>query len=121
MAKPCDILDRTFDFAVKVVKLAVRIEDRSQTSRVLVRQLVRAGTAVGSSLEEGQAAESKADFIHKYRIALKEAREVRYWLRLLKAVNPASGAKLDELIKESEELARIIAQIVVNVARSAPE
>jgi four helix bundle protein len=51
----------------------------------LVRQLIRSGTSVGANVEEAQAAQSRADFIHKIEIALKELRETRYWLRLLVA------------------------------------
>lgn len=76
---------------------------------------MRSGTSIGANLEEAAAGESRADFIHKNAIALKEARESRYWLRLLSSTESLSGKAeeaLDELLKESDELARILGKIV---------
>ncbi len=61
---------------------------------------------------------SKADFIHKYKIALKEARETKYWLRLLIASNIAKNINLASLTKESDEICRIIAKITINALRN---
>jgi four helix bundle protein len=79
------ITDRTFEFAVKIVELAIELDAKSQSGRVLGKQILRAGTSIGANVEEAQAGESRADFQHKYNIALKEARELKYWLRLLMA------------------------------------
>jgi len=65
------------------VKLCKYLEKKSDASRSLCTPLLRAGTSVGASLEEAYAGQSKADFIHKSSIALKEARESNYWLRLI--------------------------------------
>jgi four helix bundle protein len=79
-----------------------------------LKQIVRSGTSIGANIEEGQAAESKADFRHKYSIALKEARETRYWLALLDATNMAPKERTADLRKEVDELSRIIGKIIVN-------
>jgi four helix bundle protein len=84
----------------------------------LSNQVLRSGTSIGANVEEAQAAESKADFIHKYNIALKEARETKYWLKLLSASNMVGNRDLGTLIKESDEICRIIAQIMINARRN---
>ncbi|MEX0268053.1 four helix bundle protein [Leptolyngbyaceae cyanobacterium UHCC 1019] len=111
--KPRDIRERTFEFAVRIVKLCQRLNEEPGVSRTLGNQLLRSGTSVGANLEEAYAGQSKADFISKNAIALKEARETVYWLRLLAATDvfPASGLKA--LQTEAEELTRIIAAIIV--------
>ena len=116
MAKDKDIADRTFEFAVKLLGLADKF-DHNPGARVISSQVVRSGTSIGANVEEAQAAESKADFIHKYNLALKEARETKYWLKLASASDMVRREDLVSLTKESDELCRIIAQIIIN-ARS---
>jgi len=79
---------------------------------------LNAGTSVGANAEEAQAAQSKPDFISKNSIALKEARETHYWLRLLIAAEIMSEEKLAGLRDEAEELKRILGSIVVFARRS---
>jgi len=118
VAKPQDIVTRTFQFALSIIELANQLDEVIGSTRVLTRQILRSGTSIGANIEEAQAAESKADFAHKYNIALKEARETRYWLRLIDASNSTINADLDSLIKESDEICRIIAQIVINARKA---
>jgi four helix bundle protein len=117
VAKPQDIVARTFQFALRIIELANQLDDGRGSTRVLAKQILRSGTSIGANIEEAQAAESKADFTHKYNIALKEARETKYWLRLISASNGSINTDLDSLIKESDEICRIIAQIVINARR----
>ena len=112
-----DIQERTFKFAVRVVKLLNRLP-RTTAGFEIGKQVVRSATSIGSNVEEADAAESKQDFIHKMSIAHKETRETRYWLRIIRA------ALLDDdqvraLIQESDELVRILYTIVEN-ARQNP-
>jgi len=79
---------------------------------------LNAGTSVSANAEEAQAAQSKPDFISKNSIALKEARETHYWLRLLIAAEIMSEEKLAGLRDEAEELKRILGSIVVSARRS---
>jgi four helix bundle protein len=118
VAKPQDIVARTFQFALSIIELANQLDDGRGSSRVLTRQILRSGTFIGANIEEAQAAESKADFVHKYNIALKEARETKYWLRLISASKLAKETDLGSLIKESDEICRIIAQIIINARRA---
>ena len=112
--KPKDITQRTFQFALATVRLCQRTEHDSGVWRVLGRQLLRSGTSVGANVEEAQAGQSKADFISKYAIALKEARETIYWLRLLKESGSVKDGSVELLIQEADELSRIIGSIIVS-------
>ncbi len=77
-----------------------------------MKQLLRSGTGIGSSLEEAEAAESRPDFISKNRIALKEARESHYWLRLIAATEMIPPARIQPLITEANEIVAILTSIV---------
>lgn len=90
-APPRDLRERTFAFALQIVKLCRHLELRNGVARTLSRQLLRAGTSIGANVEEAQAAQSRPDFINKNGIALKEARETHYWLRLLIAFRRSPG------------------------------
>jgi four helix bundle protein len=82
-------------------------------------QLFRSGTSVGAHLQEARAAESRADFIHKMQMALKEIREARYWLRLISVAEVLPIEILAGLIKEAGELVAILSQSVLTAkARS---
>ena len=109
---PFDILERTFEFSVRIVNLCVRVGERQGAQRKIGDQLLRSGTSIGANLEEGQAGQSRADFISKNAIALKEARETSYWFRLLKATALADSDVVGELLNEVEELKRILGAIV---------
>jgi four helix bundle protein len=111
-SKPRDIEERTFVFALRVVRLCCRLEKRDRVARTLGGQLLRAGTSIGANVEEGRAAQRRADFIHKNAIALKETRETRYWLRLLQDSGIVKPALLADIITETEELGKILGAIV---------
>lgn len=116
--QPQPITERTFEFAVRIVKLCQAVEAKSAVNRTIINQLVRSGTSAGANVEESQAGQSRADFVHKLEIALKELRETRYWLRLLVAVQIMPEAKLQSLIDESDELLKILAKIVVTTKKN---
>ena len=78
-----DLCERTFQFALEIVNLCRTLSKKSGVAQTMSKQLLRSGTSVGANIEEGQAAQSRADFVSKYSIARKEARETHYWLRLL--------------------------------------
>jgi len=106
------ITNRSFIFAVRIVKLCKFLEKQGRVSRTLANQLLRSGTSIGANVEEAQAGQSKADFIAKMSIARKEARETHYWLRLLKESETVAETKLLKVIKESDEIVRILTAIV---------
>lgn len=111
MAEPQKITDRSFAFAVRVVKLCQCLDEIPGGSRTLGRQLIRSGTSIGANLEEGVAAQSEADYLTKCSIACKEARETLYWLRLLVASEMTSSERMDGLIQECRELVAILTSI----------
>lgn len=107
-----DIQDRSFRFACRIVELHKALAQKDATARVLCGQLLRSGTSIGANLEEATAGQSKADFISKCSIALKEARETMYWLRLLQATGIIDNGDLQGLLTESNELISILTTIV---------
>lgn len=83
------------------------------------KQYLRSACSIGANIEEAQASESRADFIHKLGIAQKEARESLYWLRLLSESGIVRKGRVGQLMKETEELVSIVTAIVVNCKRRA--
>jgi four helix bundle protein len=112
-----DIYERTFDFACRIVRLH-RAAVRSATARPLLNQVLRSGTGIGANLEEAEAGQSKADFIAKARIALKEARETVYWLRLIGATGIVKLPRIEPLTQEAHELVAILTAIIRNASAS---
>lgn len=120
--KSRDIRERTFAFAVRIIKLCRYLEKNQDVSKSLVRQLIRSGTSIGANLEEAQSGQSKPDFISKNSIALKEARETNYWLRLISETNRfelSIDKGIIDLIQESEEIKKIIASIIVSAKKES--
>lgn len=113
-----DIQHRTFSFAVTIIKICVLLDQKPGVSRTLSRQLLRSATSIGANVEEAQAGQSKADFISKMSIALKEARETHYWLRLLQSAEITTSDSLTELQNESEQIKKVIGAIIVSARRS---
>jgi four helix bundle protein len=111
--KTFDICERTFEFSVRIVNLCRFLNKQGYEVRDLSRQLIRSGTSIGANVEEAQAAQSTADFISKLKIALKEARETKYWLRLLVATELVKEERLIPLLNEANELMNIIGAIIV--------
>jgi four helix bundle protein len=115
---PQDIVERTFNFAIQVIQICVKLDERPGVGRVLMSQILRAGTSVPANVEEAQAAQSKADFVSKMSIALKEARETHLRLRLLIPAKVISADELAPLIQEAEEIKRVIGAIIVSAKRN---
>lgn len=107
---PYEIRERTFRFATRTVRLVRQFPPTVDAIEV-GRQLVRAATSVGANVEEAHGAESKRDFVHEMSIACKEAREARYWLRLVKSAINHNGES-ESLLKESDEIVRVLSTIV---------
>jgi four helix bundle protein len=112
MSAELNIVGRSFEFAVRIVRLCRFLEKQDRVSRTLANQLLRAGTSIGANVEEAQAGQSKADFTAKMAIARKEARETLYWLKLLNAAEVMEAEKLEGITKEADELVRILTSIV---------
>lgn len=102
--------ERTLAFAVAVVRFVGSFK-RSEAATVIIRQLVRAGTAIGANYREANRAESRDDFIHKTAIALKEAAETEYWLEICAQTRLGDAEHLVSLQQESRELLAIFTTI----------
>ena len=107
MAKGDDIEERLMKFAVRVMKVCDTLP-HTPAGKHIADQLLRAGTSPAPNYGEGRSAESKRDFIHKLRIALKELNEARIWLRMIVLGEILPEFKLAELLVECEELCRIL-------------
>lgn len=113
-----DIEERTFDFALRIVRVCVTLNENPGVRRTLSSQLLRSGTSVGANVTEAQAAQSKPDFISKMNIALKEARETHYWLRLLVAAELLPDGQLTAVVQEADEITRVLGAIVRTARRN---
>ncbi|MDJ0805876.1 MAG: four helix bundle protein [Gammaproteobacteria bacterium] len=114
-----DIPDRTFEFACRTVKGQV-LNEKPGVSRTLANQLLRSGTSIGANVKEGQAYQSEADLIGKYCIAGNEARETRYWLRLLAASDLLPKNRLGKLTSECNEQIAILTAIIKRMREKQP-
>ena len=114
---PTDIQQRTFEFAKRIVNLVDRLP-RTLAATEIGRQMLRSGTSVGANMQEADAAESRSDFIHKVSIALKEARETRYWLALVDATILSNDSEVQALLQESTELTKILFTIIANARKN---
>ena len=107
-----DIQTRSFEFAVRIVRMCAELDKAAGVSRTLSNQVLRSGTSVGANIEEAQAGQSKADFISKMSIACKEARETLYWIKLLAATDTLATEQLEPLKNEANEIVAILTTIV---------
>lgn len=111
-SKTEELLQRTFTFGVDTLKFLNTLPTTA-INKVIINQLAKSSTSVGANYEESQAAESKDDFIHKIGIVSKEARESKFWLRVLNELLKDENQKkqLKILLEESEQLCKIFTSI----------
>ena len=107
------VADKSFKFAVRIVNLRKYLTD-SKKEFVMSKQLLRCGTSIGANIAEAEKAQSTADFYTKLTIALKEANETHYWLRLLQATDYLT----DEQFKSIEEEATELIALLVSITKS---
>jgi four helix bundle protein len=114
--EPPKIQDRAFEFACRIVRLHRILLRKEPTARRLANQFLNAGTSIAANLEEAEAGQSKPDFISKCRIALKEARETLYWLRLFRDTEVMTADEGTSLIDEARQIVAILTTIVRNAS-----
>ena len=102
---------KSFLFAIRIVKLSNHLT-ATKKECVLSKQLLRSGTSIGANIAEAEQAQSKADFISKMNIALKEAVETNYWLRLLHATDYLSETEFTSIHSDCRELEKMLTAIV---------
>jgi four helix bundle protein len=117
MKKDNVIQQKSFDFAVRIVK-ACRYLQEEKREFILSKQLLRSGTSIGANVEEAIGGQSKADFISKLSIAYKEARESSYWIKLLQASQYLEEKQAESLLIDSDEIQKILGKIVKTTKNS---
>lgn len=105
------IVTKSYSFAIDVVMLYKKLVEQKEF--ILSKQLLRCGTSIGANVNEAISAESKKDFVHKLGIALKEARETVYWLKLLKDSNYLIQDAFEINISKCSELIQILSSIIL--------
>jgi len=104
------IVELTFGFAIRVIKYVEELERRKKF--IIARQLLKSGTSIGANVREAQNAESKIDFVHKMKIAAKEADETEYWLLLCK--ESEEYADCDDLLNDCISIAKVLSKIIAS-------
>ena len=105
------VFRKSFTFAVDIIR-TIRQLRQAGYERELLSQLLKSGTSIGANVNEAQSAQSRKDFISKMTIALKEARETEYWLRLLSETGSFSVETAEDLLNKADELIRLLVSII---------
>ena len=100
------LIDKSVDFGARIIKLSKFLREKKE--QVIAKQIVRSGTSIGANINEAQYGQSKADFVAKLHIALKETAETEYWLRLLRKSDYLDDKLYDSLLSDCLELKRIL-------------
>ena len=109
-----NIQNKSFRFAVRIVNLCKMLRNERQ-EYVLSKQLLRSGTSIGANISEAQHAQSRADFLSKLSIALKETSETKYWLRLLEATGYLKSAEFESIMSDCVEIEKILVTSVKSI------
>jgi four helix bundle protein len=113
------LAERLLNFAAAVLEIVGQLP-RTEVGIHIGRQLLRSGTAPGANYEEARGAESRADFCHKLGIALKEAKESRFWLRLIVRANLLPENSVAPCLDEAEQLCAIMAKSILTARSRKP-
>ena len=105
------IVEKSERFADRITKMYKYLSEKRSGDKDMLKQIVRSGTSIGANVSEGQYAKTKADFLTKMSIALKEANETRFWLKRLYAFGSLSEKEFIYIIKDSEEIISILTVI----------
>ena len=105
------VQEKSFAFAVRIVNLCKHLRDEKK-EYALSKQLLRSGTSIGANVSEAQQAQSKPDFVNKMNIALKEAYETNYWLRLLNATEYLNKKEFKSIVDDCSELENLLIAII---------
>ena len=111
------IMDKSYAFALRIIKL-YKYLIAEKKEYVLSKQILRSGTSIGALVKEAEHAQSKADFLNKMNVALKEANETEYWLMLLKDSKYIEEKSFDSIHEENVEIIKLLASIVKSLKES---
>jgi four helix bundle protein len=105
---------RAFCLSIEVIRFLGNIDSRNYI-RIITDQLVRSTTSIGANIVEAKASASKKEFLNYFQIALKSANETKYWFAMLKELLPERKERIDDFLKETEEIAKIIGTSVLTM------
>ena len=105
------LLDKSFAFAIRIVKL-YKYLSQDKKEFILSKQLLRSGTSIGANINEAQDAQSKNDFISKLSISLKEARETKYWIELLRETDYLTDKEANNILEDLIEVIKLLVSII---------
>jgi len=108
-----EIHERIYKFVLQVLQ-AIKLIPRTTENLVLVRQVIRSASSIGANALEADGSETKKEFIHRFTISKKEAKETYYWLSLISDHNPSLKERFLALLDENQQLIRIISKIILN-------
>lgn len=111
------IVDLSFDFALQIISFSEQLEQRRKFA--IANQILRSGTSIGANISEAQNSESKLDFIHKLKIAAKEADETEYWLSLCKYAD--NYPFQEDLLDQVHEIQRLLTSIIITSKKQLRE
>ena len=117
MGRNSELEDRVTRFAARCIKVCEALPPKRIGSMTFADQLFRSSTSVAANYAEATQAESRKDFVHKLKVALKELNESRTWLKILAEADYVGKASLVDLISESEELSRILSASVITARK----
>ena len=112
------VVKKTEEFADRIVKMCKYLSKKKQDNQEMLKQIVRSGTSVGANTAESQYAQSKADFLTKLTIALKEANETKFWLSRLYAAEQLSETEYNSIINDNIEIIKLLTSITKTVKSS---
>ena len=120
--KNITIQERTENFAIRVIKAYSELNKRhfDDAGKILSKQFLRSGTSIGANCSEAVFAQSNKDFINKYSIALKEANETKYWIKIMIKSGLVSSSKFENMIEENDRIIRILISSINTLKEKQP-
>lgn len=112
-----DIYERVYEFAIAVVKFT-RILPKTLEADVLRKQVIRSSTSVAANMQEADGSRTKQEFVHSVVVSKKEAKETRLWIRMIVELYPENIKQAEPILKENEEVIRILSTIMINASAS---
>ncbi|MFZ5946684.1 MAG: four helix bundle protein [Stygiobacter sp.] len=106
------VLSKSFQFSIRVIKLYKLLTERDKSLYPIFKQFLKSGTSIGANINEAQSAPSKKDFINKLNISLKESKETKYWLDLLKESDMLSEKEFNSISSDCIELIKLLTSII---------
>ena len=115
--KKTDFIQRSYNYAFNIIKLTDTFDNKDHASITITKQLLRSATSIGANIIEAQAASSRKDFTRFINYSLKSANECKFWLLLLKDVRKTTNNECNILLKETIELANILAKSILTLKK----